>query len=241
VWRRCVLAPFGAFALNLQCHHGCHLHGPRGARRPGAPLHSRGRRAARCTCCIGIFGATVTGRADRVPRKNWSLAIAGLALLAAPLRRPCAGSGTNPHREAALITFLGHAAAAWSLAGIGSAFWAWSPARWRCLAQYGNHGRSHGLRARSTLRDRPAVTALTAPSPRAQPRQTSSLHILFVADPLESFKIYKDTTFSMMRELQRRGHTLAACEPKDIMCAAAAACVHRLCARHHARPDQPLV
>ena len=42
------------------------------------------------------------------------------------------------------------------------------------------------------------------------------MNILFVADPLESFRIYKDTTFSMMRELQRRGHTLAACEPKDI-------------------------
>ena len=43
------------------------------------------------------------------------------------------------------------------------------------------------------------------------------MHILFVADPLESFKIYKDTTFSMMRELQRRGHAISACEPKDIM------------------------
>ena len=39
------------------------------------------------------------------------------------------------------------------------------------------------------------------------------MNILFVADPLESFKIYKDTTFSMMREAQRRGHALAACEP----------------------------
>ena len=43
------------------------------------------------------------------------------------------------------------------------------------------------------------------------------MKILFVADPLESFKIYKDTTFVMMRELQRRGHTVAACEPKDMM------------------------
>ncbi len=42
------------------------------------------------------------------------------------------------------------------------------------------------------------------------------MHILFIADPLESFKIYKDTTFAMMRELQRRGHMLAACEPRDI-------------------------
>jgi len=43
------------------------------------------------------------------------------------------------------------------------------------------------------------------------------MNILFVADPLETFKIYKDTTFSMMREAQRRGHTVAACEPKDIV------------------------
>jgi glutathione synthase len=43
------------------------------------------------------------------------------------------------------------------------------------------------------------------------------MDILFVADPLESFKIYKDTTFAMMREAQRRGHRISACEPKDIM------------------------
>jgi glutathione synthase len=42
------------------------------------------------------------------------------------------------------------------------------------------------------------------------------MNILFVADPLEAFKVYKDTTFSMMREAQRRGHRLAACEPADI-------------------------
>jgi glutathione synthase len=40
--------------------------------------------------------------------------------------------------------------------------------------------------------------------------------ILVVADPLEAFKIYKDTTFAMMRELQKRGHTLAACEPEQL-------------------------
>lgn len=42
------------------------------------------------------------------------------------------------------------------------------------------------------------------------------MHFLFLADPLESFKIYKDTTFAMMREAQRRGHTLSACEPADL-------------------------
>ena len=43
------------------------------------------------------------------------------------------------------------------------------------------------------------------------------MHILFIADPLDTFKIYKDTTFAMMREAQKRGHTLSVCDPKDIM------------------------
>lgn len=42
------------------------------------------------------------------------------------------------------------------------------------------------------------------------------MNILFVADPLVTFKTYKDTTFAMMRELQKRGHTLAACEPQHL-------------------------
>jgi glutathione synthase len=42
------------------------------------------------------------------------------------------------------------------------------------------------------------------------------MQVLIVADPLYSFKIYKDTTFSMMRELQRRGHQVAACEPAHL-------------------------
>ena len=43
------------------------------------------------------------------------------------------------------------------------------------------------------------------------------MNILFVADPLASFKIYKDTTFAMMREAHRRGHGLSVCEPQDVM------------------------
>jgi glutathione synthase len=42
------------------------------------------------------------------------------------------------------------------------------------------------------------------------------MNILFVADPLEIFQTYKDTTFSMMREAQRRGHRVAACEPRHL-------------------------
>jgi glutathione synthase len=43
------------------------------------------------------------------------------------------------------------------------------------------------------------------------------MDILFVADPLEIFKTYKDTTFSMMREAQRRGHRICACEPRHLV------------------------
>ena len=43
------------------------------------------------------------------------------------------------------------------------------------------------------------------------------MHILFVADPLSSFKIYKDTTFAMMCEAQQRGHQVLACEPQDLV------------------------
>ncbi|HEX2013229.1 MAG TPA: glutathione synthase [Roseateles sp.] len=41
--------------------------------------------------------------------------------------------------------------------------------------------------------------------------------LLFVADPLESFKTYKDTTFAMMREAAGRGHQLWACHPADLV------------------------
>ncbi len=43
------------------------------------------------------------------------------------------------------------------------------------------------------------------------------MKLLFVTDPLETFKIYKDTTFAMMREAEQRGHTVAACQPQDLM------------------------
>ena len=43
------------------------------------------------------------------------------------------------------------------------------------------------------------------------------MKLLFVADPIDSLRIYKDTTFVMMREAQARGHELLFCEPKDLM------------------------
>ncbi|WP_028536780.1 glutathione synthase [Paludibacterium yongneupense] len=38
------------------------------------------------------------------------------------------------------------------------------------------------------------------------------MKILFIADPLEHFKIYKDTTFAMMEEAAARGHALSFAE-----------------------------
>jgi glutathione synthase len=42
------------------------------------------------------------------------------------------------------------------------------------------------------------------------------MRLLFIADPLETFKTYKDSTFAMMREAAARGHTLMACGPQDV-------------------------
>ena len=42
------------------------------------------------------------------------------------------------------------------------------------------------------------------------------MQFLFVADPLSTFNTKKDSTFAMMREAQRRGHTVFVTEPKNI-------------------------
>ncbi|CAD5370123.1 Glutathione synthetase [Rubrivivax sp. A210] len=42
------------------------------------------------------------------------------------------------------------------------------------------------------------------------------MNLLFVADPLETFKTYKDSTFAMMREAAARGHAIWACGPQDL-------------------------
>jgi len=42
------------------------------------------------------------------------------------------------------------------------------------------------------------------------------MRILFIADPLASFKIYKDSTYTMMVEADSRGHSLAFCHQQDL-------------------------
>jgi glutathione synthase len=43
------------------------------------------------------------------------------------------------------------------------------------------------------------------------------MKIAFLADPLSGFKTYKDSTFAMMREAARRGHTIYAFEQRDMV------------------------
>jgi len=42
------------------------------------------------------------------------------------------------------------------------------------------------------------------------------MKLLFVADPVESFQPYKDTTYAMMREASRRGMALHVCQPRHV-------------------------
>src|SRR6476469_2758030 len=42
------------------------------------------------------------------------------------------------------------------------------------------------------------------------------MKIAFLTDPLDHFKIYKDSTFAMMREAAKRGHELYSFEPGDM-------------------------
>src|SRR6185436_20776523 len=50
------------------------------------------------------------------------------------------------------------------------------------------------------------------------------MKLAFVADPLDSFKIYKDTTFAMMREAAARGHALYAMQQEDLLWQAKVVC-----------------
>src|ERR1051325_9672867 len=47
-------------------------------------------------------------------------------------------------------------------------------------------------------------------------RRASSLNLLFVIDPPEELKAYKDTTVAMMRAAQARGHAVSVCEQSGL-------------------------
>ena len=47
-------------------------------------------------------------------------------------------------------------------------------------------------------------------------RRASSLVLLFIIDPPEELKAYKDTTVAMMRAAQARGHSVYVCEQPNL-------------------------
>jgi benzoate membrane transport protein len=115
-----VLAPFGAFALNLSAITAAICMGREAHEDPG-------RRYTAAVSCgaiylvIGFFGAAVTGLLTAFP-KELVAAIAGLALLGTIGGGLAAALREEPHREAALITFL-VTLSGLTIAGVGSAFW----------------------------------------------------------------------------------------------------------------------
>lgn len=115
-----VLAPFGAFALNLSAITAAICMGREAHEDPA-------RRYTAAVCCgliyavIGFFGAAVTGVLTAFPREL-VIAIAGLALLGSIGSGLANALADERHREAALITFLVTLSGI-SIAGIGSAFW----------------------------------------------------------------------------------------------------------------------
>ncbi len=43
------------------------------------------------------------------------------------------------------------------------------------------------------------------------------MHLLFILDPLDSLKTYKDTSIAIMRQASLRGHTLSICYQQDVL------------------------
>jgi benzoate membrane transport protein len=115
-----VLAPFGAFALNLSAITAAICMG----REAHPDASKRYMAAVSCGviyCVVGLFGAAVTGVLSAFPREL-VVGIAGLALLGSIGGGLAVALREDAHREAALITFLVTLSGV-SLAGIGSAFW----------------------------------------------------------------------------------------------------------------------
>lgn len=115
-----LLAPFGAFALNLSAITAAICMGPQ--------AHAQaGRRYSAAVVCgalyvlIGLFGAAVTGVLLAFPRELVA-AIAGLALLGTIAGALSAALAEESQREAAIMTFLVTLSGV-VIAGIGSAFW----------------------------------------------------------------------------------------------------------------------
>jgi benzoate membrane transport protein len=115
-----LLAPFGAFALNLSAITAAICMGREAHVDPQ-------RRYTAAVCCgaiyvlIGLFGAAIVAVLTAFP-KELIAAIAGLALLGTIGNALHVALVDEPHREAALITFLVTLSGV-VIAGVGAAFW----------------------------------------------------------------------------------------------------------------------
>lgn len=115
-----VLAPFGAYALNLSAITAAMCMGPEAH-------EDRSRRYTAAVACgalyvvVGLFGAVVTGLLTAFPQEL-VIAIAGLALLGTIGGGLATALKEDAHREAALITFLVTLSGV-VIGGVGSAFW----------------------------------------------------------------------------------------------------------------------
>lgn len=115
-----VLAPFGAFALNLAAITAAICMG-REAHEDPARRYAAAMAAGGFYLIVGLFGATVGALFAAFPQELIA-AIAGIALLGTLGGSLAAALRDETHREAALVTFLVTASGV-SLAGIGAAFW----------------------------------------------------------------------------------------------------------------------
>jgi benzoate membrane transport protein len=115
-----LLAPFGAFALNLSAITAAICMGPEAHADP-ARRYTAAISCGIFYCLLGIAGATVVALLSAFPPALIAC-IAGLALLGS-IGSGLAVAVEDPvHREAAVITFLVTLSGV-AVAGIGSAFW----------------------------------------------------------------------------------------------------------------------
>ncbi len=115
-----LLAPFGAFALNLSAITAAICMG-REAHEDASKRYTAAVSCGVMYVVIGIFGAAITGLLTAFP-KELVTAIAGLALLGTIGSGLAVAVKDESHREAALITFLVTLSGV-VIAGVGSAFW----------------------------------------------------------------------------------------------------------------------
>lgn len=115
-----LLAPFGAYALNLAAITAAICMG-REAHEDPARRYTAAVAAGVFYMVIGVFGATVAALFAAFPRELVAC-VAGIALLGTIGNSLSAALADAHDREAALVTFL-VTASGLSLGGIGSAFW----------------------------------------------------------------------------------------------------------------------